>query len=104
VEISKAEACERSTAVRKILTADGAADREKRTCERRRHLGEVGHGSEERETEPQVLAHVAVLRQHDLLAPIAGIGETVMRAAAIHPDFTFLGVVVGKRKVRRAVS
>ena len=70
----------------KILAADRAADREKRLRQRRRDAGEFGDRHQERQPEPQILAHVAMLRQHEPLAPVAGIGEAVMRAAAIHPD------------------
>ena len=51
-----------------------------------------------------VLAHVAVLGQHDLLAPVAELGEPVVRAAAVHPLLAVPCVVVGERKMRRRRS
>ena len=52
----------------------------------------------------QILAHVAMLGQHDLLAPVAGIGQAVVRAAAVHPLLAFAGVVMRQRKMRRAIA
>src|SRR5207244_12428042 len=38
------------------------------------------------------------------LPPVAGIGETIVRAAAIHPDLTLGGVMMRQRKMRRAIA
>ena len=62
------------------------------------------HGNEKRQADPHVLQHVAMLRQHDVLAPVARVGELVVRAAAVHPLLAVLGVVVGEREVRRAIA
>src|SRR3954454_13634411 len=45
-----------------------------------------------------------MLGQHDPLAPVAGIGQPVMRAAAIHPDLAFPRVMMGERKMWCAIS
>ena len=87
-----------------ILAADRAADREKGLCQRRRDAGEFRDRDQQRQAEPQILAHVAVLGQHDPLAPVAGIGQAIVRAAAIHPDLAFAGVMMRQRKMRRAIA
>src|SRR6201999_3550078 len=40
----------------------------------------------------------------DALAPVTGIGEAVMRAAAIHPDLPLCRVMIRQRKMRRPVA
>ena len=96
--------CQRAAALREILAADRAADRQKRLRQRRRDAGQFGDRDQERQPKPQILAHVAMLGQHDPLAPVAGIGQPVVRAAAIHPDLAFLGVMMRQRKMRRAIA
>ncbi len=63
-----------------------------------------GDGDQQRQPKPQILTHIAVLGQHDPLTPVAGIGQPVVRATAIHPDLALLGVVVGQRKMRCAIA
>ena len=55
------------------------------TRQRRLHTRQVAHRHEERQPDANILQHVAVLGQHDALAPVAGVGELVVRAAAVHP-------------------
>src|ERR1700738_4886374 len=45
-----------------------------------------------------------MFREYDPFAPVAGIGEALMRAAAIHPWLALAGVMVRQRKVRAAVA
>ena len=87
-----------------ILAADRAADGEKSFRQRRRNAGQFGHRNQKRQTEAQILPHVAVLGQHDPLAPVAGIGQPIMRAAAIHPLLAFAGVMMRQRKMRAAIA
>ncbi len=48
-----------------------------------------------------IFQHVAVRREHDVLAPIAGVGELVVGAAAVHPFLAVARVMVRQRKMRR---
>src|SRR5436190_727621 len=82
VEAAKPERCERTAARRKILAADRAADRQKRARERRRHGGQVADRDEKRQPDAYILQHVAMLRQHDMLAPVTALSQLVVRAAA----------------------
>src|SRR5262245_1599159 len=56
-----------------IGAADGFADREKGFRQRRCNAGKLCDRDEERQTEPQVFQHVAMLGQYDPFPPIAGI-------------------------------
>ena len=89
---------------REVLAADGRADGEEGARQRRRHARQLADRSQERQADAHILAHVAVLGQHDPLAPVAGLGELVVRAAAVHPLLAVLRVVVGERKVRGAIA
>ena len=60
--------------------------------------------NEERQADSRILQHVAVPGEHDALPPVAGIGQPVVRAAAVHPLLAFLGIVIGERKMRGAVA
>src|SRR5436309_1906790 len=61
-------------------------------------------GDQERQAKAQILPHIAMLRQHDALAPIAGVGQAVMRATAIHPFLALLCIVMRQWKMRRSVA
>src|SRR5262249_37856358 len=104
MQAAKAEARQCATSRSKILLANRAANGEKGSRERRGGTGELCDRYQKRQSEVQVLAHVAVPGQHQSLAPVAGIGETVVRAAAIHPDLTLPCVVMRQREMRRAVA
>src|ERR1700735_653781 len=43
-------------------------------------------------------------RQNDVLPPIPGIREPLVRAAAVHPFVARAGVMIGQRKMRRSVA
>jgi len=45
-----------------------------------------------------------MLCEHNPLAPVAGIGQAVVRAAAIHPLLAFGRVVMRQGKVRAAIA
>src|SRR5258708_5254347 len=45
-----------------------------------------------------------MVREHDALAPVAGIGQAIVRPAAIHPLLTFGRVMMRQRKVRSAIA
>ena len=98
VEAAEAQRGKRASGLHEILAADRAADGEKGPRQRRRHAGELGDRDQEGQADARILQHVAVLRQHDVLAPVAGIGQPVVRAAAVHPLLALLGVVVGERE------
>src|SRR5689334_16612352 len=102
--MAEAETAKCASAGPKILTANSLANGEKGFCQRRFHAGETGSGDQKRQPELQVLAHVAVLRQGDGLAPVAGIGKPVVRAAAIHPFLALFCIMVRQRKVRWAIA
>ncbi len=87
-----------------VLAADRAADGEKSPRQRRCNAGQVRHRDQQRQAETQILAHVAMLGENDPLAPVAGIGQAVMRAAAIHPLLAFAGVMMRQRKMRTAIA
>ncbi len=95
---------QRAAACHEILAADRAADGQKGSCQRRRDPGQFRHRNQQRQAEAQILPHVAMFRQHDPLAPVAGIGQAVVRAAAIHPLLAFAGVMMRQRKVRPAIA
>jgi len=66
--------------------------------------GQFRHRHQKRQTVAQILAHIAVLRQHDPLAPIAGICQAIVRAAAVHPLLAVAGVMMRQRKMWTAVA
>jgi hypothetical protein len=45
-----------------------------------------------------------VLGERDVLAPVAGIGQPIMRAAPVHPFLALAGVMVREGKVRRSIA
>ena len=104
VEVAETQGGKRAAGLHEILAADRRADGEERPRQRRRDAGERRDRDEEGQPDARILQHVAMLREHDVLAPVAGIGQPVVRAAAVHPFLAFAGVVVGERKVRRAVA
>src|SRR6185312_3609214 len=104
VEAAETEAFERAPVFHEILAADRATDGEKRFRQRRRNAGKFSHRNHERQAEAQILAHVAMFSQHDSLAPVAGIGQAIVRAAAIHPLLALARIMMRQRKMRAAIA
>ena len=61
-------------------------------------------GMQERQSHPRIFQHVAMAGQIEMLVPIPGARELVMRIARIHPGLAVRIVVIGERKVRRPVT
>ena len=76
--MSEAQTVQGPSPCEEILAADGAANRKERSRQRHGDAGQLGDRYQEGEAKPEILAHVAVFDQNQLLAPIAGISETVM--------------------------
>src|ERR1041384_2347012 len=102
--MAEAETGQGASARQKILATDRAADGKKAFCQWRFHAGKPGSRDQKRQSKPKVLAHVAVLRQRDTFAPVAGIGKAVMRAAAIHPFLAVCCIMVCQRKMRCGIA
>ena len=88
-----------------ILAADRAADGEKRTRQRRRHAGQFAArkpGTTARCARPPACSDARVSTMCSRQSP--RIGQLVVRAAAVHPFLALAGVVVGERKMRRAIA
>ena len=69
------EARQRAARSAEILAADGRADGEECARQRRRHARQLADRGEERQPDAHILQHVAVLGQHDALAPVARVGR-----------------------------
>src|SRR5689334_13194198 len=72
-KMAKTKAGKCSAAGQKVLAADGAADAEKGSRERRCNAGHFCHGNQERKAKAQILPHVAVFSQYQPLPPVAGV-------------------------------
>src|SRR5882724_4966529 len=104
MKAAKAEVRQRAAVVRKILPADRAANSKESFGQWRGDPREFSDRGQKRQTQPQILPHITVFGQNDPLAPVTGVSETVVRAAAIHPDLTVGRVMVGQRKVWSIVT
>src|ERR1700730_19232965 len=102
--MAETEICQRTPALHKILAADGTTDGEKRECQGRRNPRQFSDRNQKRKAEAQILPHIAVLGQYQPLAPVAGIGEAIVRAAAIHPWLALARVVMSQREVRAGIA
>src|SRR3981189_47399 len=84
-EMAEPQAAQGPPRGHEILAADRAADGRKGACERRRHARTLADREQKRQADAGIFQHVTMGRQHDALAPVAGISEAVVRAAAVHP-------------------
>src|SRR5258708_36203775 len=85
VEIAETETCEGASPVHEILAADRPTDSQKRFRQRRGNPCQPGSRDHKRQAKAQIFPHIAMLFEHNLLAPVTGIGQAVLRATTIHP-------------------
>src|SRR5262245_63761939 len=102
--MAEAQALQASSGGQEILAADRSADGGKGPGERRRDARELADRDQERQTDARVLEHIAVRGEDDTFAPVTRIGQAIMRTAAVHPLLALLGVMVGEREMRGAVT
>src|SRR6516225_3051668 len=104
IQVSQSQACQCAPGLQKIFVADRATDVAKRPRQWGWHLRQFPDRNDEGKTDSYVLQHVPMLREHDAFAPVAGLGESILRAASIHPFLPRLCIMVGEWEVRRAVT
>ena len=102
--VAETKTCQGASAPHEVLAADRAADGEKGLRQRRCNSGQLSDRNQKRQAEPQIFPHIAMLRQYDPLAPVAGIGQAIVRAAAIHPLLALGCVMMRQRKMRAAIA
>src|SRR6266516_8104086 len=104
VEVAKTETYEGASLLHEIRPADRPADRQKGFRQRRYNPGQLSNRNQKRQAKVQILPHVAMLREHNRLAPVAGFSETIVRATAIHPLLALGCVMMRQRKVWIAIA
>src|SRR5258708_34213843 len=104
VEIAEPETCEGAPPVHETPAADPPTDSQKRFRQRRGNPGQLSSRDHKRQTKAQIFPHIAMLCEHNLLAPVTGIGQAVVRATTIHPLLALGCVMMRQRKVRAAIA
>src|SRR6266571_8303906 len=99
VEIAETETFEGASLIHEILAADRRADRQKSFRQRRYNPGQLSNRNQKRQAKVQILPHVAMLCEHNPLAPVTGFSETIVRAVSIHPLLALGCVMMRQRKV-----
>src|SRR6202140_1774908 len=103
VEVAEPETCEGASLFHEILAADRPSDSQKSFRQRRCNAGQLSSRDQKRQAKAQIFPHIAMLCEHDPLAPVAGVGQAIVRGAAIHPLLAFGCVMVRQRKMRAAI-
>src|SRR6516165_9213474 len=104
IQVSQSQACQCASGLQKIFVADHATDVAKRPRQWGWYRRQFANRNDKGKTDSYVFQHVPVLREHDAFAPVARVGESIVRTAAIHPFLARLGIMVGEWEVRRAVT
>src|SRR5438094_8315851 len=103
-ERREAQALERAAGRPQVATEHRRAEREQAARDRAGNACPFAYRDEKGEAMLDVLAHVAMLGEGNLLAPVLRIGELLVHAAPVHPFVAIATIVIREREVRRPIT